>query len=493
MALLGVTTMISVPRTTDRTGPLFGSGATLVAAVIDAAALTSRAYLALETDAGELVHGSGPRPAGALARTAITAPDGTVLHLEGDLPAERLDTVAALLRQAVETHFELTAARDDLGRSRRELSILFEFSQAVCRVGSVEDVVERFLHDVVRVLDAREGTFLGLDEAAAELSVVCHHGSSDRTVRDFRLPVGQGIAGRVAEDGQPRLVNDTSRDPDYIDGVNPVASIICAPIRVAGRVVGVVSVNDRRGGALFEPAHLHLLSSLVQLGEVGLENARLYEQVRGLLFAVVDGLIKLVEERSPHTAGHSRRVARLSFALGRQLHVAEREREKLYLAALVHDLGVPPPEKAGPDAPSPWSDTPDFDGVADLVHDLPEAAAFAASGRLGLALPGLTDHRERWDGAGRPKGLAGREISLEGRIIAVAHAFDAATHAPLPKDRLSPPLALEELRARAGAAYDPDVVAAFVAVYASARLAGWVPPTEEDRPWQSAVEEPSGR
>ncbi len=390
------------------------------------------------------------------------------------------------MRHAIDAHFELTEARNDLGRSRKELSLLFEFSQAVCRVTSVEDVVERFLHDVVSVLDAEEGTFLGVDQELRELSVICHHGSSPETVADFRLTIGEGIAGKVAADGLPRIVNDTSKNPDYVAGINPIQNIICVPLRADGRVIGVVSVNDRRGGEPFEPSHLRLLSSLAKLGEVGLENARLYEQIRGLIFALVDGLIKLTEERSPHTAGHARRVARLCYSLGRQLGMTDRERERLYLAGLIHDLGVEPVETSSPDAPAPWSDRPDFDSTASLLDELPEAAIFAASGRLGEALPGLPDHLEHWDGGGRPAGLTGSAISVQGRIIAIAHAFDAATHAPHPKDRLSPPLALEELQARAGKTFDPDIIDAFTIVYRTARLGGWVPPTSEDQPWRSA-------
>lgn len=453
----------------------------LVSAVIDAAARASGCYLGLHDAVGP-VHTAGTRPEGLVRSTSIETASGTTLTLEGDLDAERLQAVATLVREAAATHLQLTEARTDLGRSRKELSLLFEFSQSVCRVTTVEQVVERFLVDVVNVLDAEEGTLLALDEKTQELNILCHHGSTPETVASFRLPLGQGIAGMVALDGRPRLVNDTTRDPDYVAGTNPVRNIICVPIRIGGAVAGVVSVNDRRNGEPFEPSHLRLLSSLAQLGEIGLENARLYSQIRGLLFEAVDGLVCMMEARAPHTVGHSRRVARLSYSLGRRLAMSPTDLERLYLAALIHDLGTTPAQPAQPDAP--WSGRLEVDTI-DQPDGLRPPGVLRVKGRLAELLPGLEDHKEHHDGTGQPRGLAGDAISLQGRIIAVAHAFDAATHAPRWQRSSKPAQALETIRAQAGSLLHPAVVEKFVEVYDLLRLENWVPP-EGDEPWNSS-------
>lgn len=454
----------------------------LVAAVIDAAARASGCYLGLRDAMGPL-HVAGARPEGLVRSTSFETAGGTTLTLEGDLDPERLQAVAALVREAVATHLQLTEARTDLGRSRQELSLLCEFSQSVCRVSTVEQVVERFLVDVVNVLDAEEGTLLALDEKTRELTILCHHGSTPETVANFRLPLGQGIAGMVALDGRPRLVNDTRRDPDYVAGTNPIRNVICVPIRIGGTVAGVVSVNDRRNGEPFEPSHLRLLSSLAQLGEIGLENARLYSQIRGLLFEAVDGLVCMMEARAPHTVGHSRRVARLAYSLGRRLDMSPTDLERLYLAALIHDLGAAPPQPTQPDAP--WSGRLEVDTI-DQPDGLRPPGVLRVKGRLAELLPGLEDHKEHHDGTGRPRGLAGDEISLQGRVIAVAHAFDASTHTPQWQKSSTPAQALEAIRAQAGTRLDPEVVARFVEVYDLLRLEAWVPPDGDDVPWNSS-------
>ena len=456
----------------------------MLAAVIESVARAGRCYLRLSTREGMTIHSAGERrPIGGLRTIDLPAGDGSVLTLEGNLDPEPLDAVGRLLAQTVATHGELTAARDDLGRSREELSLLLDFSHAVCRVTTVQEMVNRFLADAVTVLKAREGTFLAVDRDRDELYVLCHHGSTPTTVKRFRLKLGQGIAGKVALTGTPRIVNDAPADPDYIEGINPIRNLIAEPMKEGNKVVGVVCVNDRKDGRPFEARHLRLLSSLTRLGQIGLENAQLYEQVRGLLFEAVDGLVALMEAGDPQTVGHSRRVARLAYSLGRQLLLPVPDLERLYLAALIHDLGATPPPPAWPEVE--WS-LPDFERPTEEGGPRAHAGLLQSAGRLREALPGLTDHREHWDGTGHPARLAGDEISLQGRIVAVAHAFDVVTSGPdFRKDRM-PSEALEELRSQSGTRFDPRVVTAFEHVYKVLRLDAWIPPDEEDTTWSSA-------
>ena len=71
---------------------------------------------------------------------------------------------------------------------------------------------------------------------------------------------------------------------------------------------------------------------------------------------------------------------------------------------------------------------------------------------------------ERWDGAGYPDGLAGEEIPLGARVVAVCDAFDAMTTNRPYRHRIGEPAALAELRRCAGTQFDPRVVEAFVRV-----------------------------
>jgi HD-GYP domain-containing protein (c-di-GMP phosphodiesterase class II) len=81
------------------------------------------------------------------------------------------------------------------------------------------------------------------------------------------------------------------------------------------------------------------------------------------------------------------------------------------------------------------------------------------------AVPGIRHHHERWDGRGYPDGLAGNDIPLAARIIAVADAYDAMTSNRTYRQALSREQALKRIIAGAGSKYDPQVVNAFQAAW----------------------------
>jgi HD-GYP domain-containing protein (c-di-GMP phosphodiesterase class II) len=90
------------------------------------------------------------------------------------------------------------------------------------------------------------------------------------------------------------------------------------------------------------------------------------------------------------------------------------------------------------------------------------------------ALPYLFYHHERWDGAGYPCGLKGKEIPIEGRVLAVADAFDAMTSARHYRRQFTVERALEEIRRYAGSQFDPHVAHVFLDVW-SAGVLGELP------------------
>jgi diguanylate cyclase (GGDEF)-like protein len=169
-------------------------------------------------------------------------------------------------------------------------------------------------------------------------------------------------------------------------------------------------------------------------------------------------LAETLDLRSAGRAAHSRVVADHAQAIAEQLGLEPERVERVRLAALLRDIG-----KVGlPDA------LLNALGAGDPV----EAAELRRHPELGsriLAGAGLDDlatwilaHHERVDGLGYPAGLAGDEIPLESRILAVASAFAAQTTDRPGWPAASPEQAAERLRDEAGTRFDPEVVEAFL-------------------------------
>jgi len=165
--------------------------------------------------------------------------------------------------------------------------------------------------------------------------------------------------------------------------------------------------------------------------------------------------------RDVETGGHTQRVTRLALRLGREFALTELERTALKYGALLHDLG-----KIG---------TPDAILKKTGRHTDEERAVMRqhVSGGVqmlrALKFPReiwqlVAQHHERWDGAGYPAGLRGAEIDLTARIFAVADTLDAMTSNRCYRRSLGYSRARQEISECSGTQFDPQVVAAFLAI-----------------------------
>ena len=181
-----------------------------------------------------------------------------------------------------------------------------------------------------------------------------------------------------------------------------------------------------------------------------------------------DVLLRALAERNPDLRSHLGGVADLAEATALLLQLGHDEVELVRHAAELHDVGkVAVPDailtKPGPLVEEEWAFIRRHTIIGERIISAAPALTRVAE---------LVRHsHERWDGAGYPDALAGAEIPLGARIVAVADAFDAMT-SPRPYSRgRSPEAALEELQRCAGTQFDPEVVAAFAVAWRDHALA----------------------
>jgi putative nucleotidyltransferase with HDIG domain len=196
---------------------------------------------------------------------------------------------------------------------------------------------------------------------------------------------------------------------------------------------------------------------------VALSNAGLVSQLRQLHWGTLKALAQAIDAKSPWTAGHSERVTNMAIKIGRELGVTGSEIDVLHAGGLLHDIG-----KIG--IPGSLLDKPGkineeerrqiqehvLIGVR-ILKPIPGFAKF---------LPIVQEHHEWFNGNGYPYGIAGEQISLHGRIFAVADVYDALIsdrpyRKGLPLDQVK-----SMIRDASGTQFDPRAVDAFFRVLA---------------------------
>ncbi len=172
----------------------------------------------------------------------------------------------------------------------------------------------------------------------------------------------------------------------------------------------------------------------------------------------MNALARAIEAKDPHTLGHSERVTDYALRLGQALDLTAEELETLRFAATLHDIG-----KIGLADRSLTRGHLDMsEAVLVRMHPLIGIAILQPVEFLAPALPAVRHHHERWDGKGYPDGLAGEEIALPARILAVANLYDNLRTDSPGRPGLSAAEAAKVLRDVAGTEIDPRLTEAFL-------------------------------
>jgi len=185
-----------------------------------------------------------------------------------------------------------------------------------------------------------------------------------------------------------------------------------------------------------------------------------HEKLKKSFFTSIRVFANLMELREGSMAGHSRRVADLAHKLAVRLGMGESEAQEVMIAALLHDIG----QIGLPDSllHKPFSKLTGEERVIVVKHPLVGQTALMALEQLNGAAKLIRWHHERFDGMGFPDGLAGQDIPLGARVLAVVNDYDSAQLGHLMNRRLNAQDALVFIKEGSMKRYDPEVVNAFL-------------------------------
>ncbi|NNN19395.1 MAG: HD domain-containing protein [Acidimicrobiaceae bacterium] len=311
------------------------------------------------------------------------------------------------------------------------------------------------------------------DDEEGSVKVVCSAGDTDYLHEGMvswleSRERGRGPVGIAFRTRSTQVENDLagqSRNNPWRERAAQfgLASLIAVPFPAAG-AKAVLVIYDRHIHA-FDESTVDELEKIADGAKFGVDHIRSVNQLQSALDGTLAALAGMTETRDPYTAGHQVSVGSMAEAIAMRLGLASDFVKTIRQSGEVHDIGKI-------SIPAEILTRPGRLGFleSEIIKGHPRAGYDILS-KASLPWP-IADvalqHHERMDGSGYPDGLSGNEICLPARIIAVADVFEAMTqHRPY-RPALGSDRALSEISAGSGTLYDPQVVAAFMAVMESA-------------------------
>jgi response regulator RpfG family c-di-GMP phosphodiesterase len=382
---------------------------------------------------------------------------------------------------------EITHVNDELRTFNHELEQrvterttqirrLYQFVNELNGLESVEEIARAVVVTTADLLAAQRVILLLPDETREYLAVAHAVGIEAASGAELRIPVRSALAAGT-DDARPVIVvdGDAARVYSQHYGEALFAHPPTVMVRLVARqqTVGLLNVAQRNGPAFFDEDSLALLKAISESAATAIQNNLRLRERNEARDVVILALAKAAEHRDPETGTHLERVQTYCRLLCETLahqpkYTATIDRD--FIDAIVrssplHDIGkIGIPDrillKPGKLTPEEYEVMKTHTRIgAKTIRALLRPGLQQSFLRMGLDI--AEAHHEKYDGSGYPNGLAGEEIPLSARILALADVYDALTSKRVYKPAFSHEQAAEIIYKENGKHFAPDVVQAF--------------------------------
>ena len=304
-----------------------------------------------------------------------------------------------------------------------------------------------------------------MQESAVGLMVRAHPESEDPPALCWlRSPLRSGVLCRAAETGKSVHV-DNIADSTLVHNDERAlwqeGRLLVVPIPAQGHAIGMAVLHRAAKAEDFSARDIKDVTELAKIMGPAIMTAKIHHHQRCQIYSALESIAEAVENRDPYLKGHSQRVLAYAQQIAPAIDLTQPQIGALQISARLHDLGrIVIPEFV---VNHPGSLSPE---QHDIVRHHAEAGAnfLKALDFFGEVADIVRAHHESYDGTGYPDMLAGEEIPVVSRLLAIADAFDAMTSPRPYRAVMSTDDALEQIRKLAGQQFDPTMAEAFLAI-----------------------------
>ncbi|MBF0345182.1 MAG: HD domain-containing protein [Nitrospirae bacterium] len=342
-----------------------------------------------------------------------------------------------------------------------KLDLLLRLGREISRENDLGRLLEKFGDFSRDIVEAERCSIFICDEKRNELWTVFSHG-----VAEIRLSVNLGVAGYAANTKEIQIVTDAYNDFRFARDTDRKLSYITSTILAVplfdkkDKVIGVIEAINKKTG-LFTNLDAELLLLLSQYVGTTLENVSLYNRLRDTNTKLIYKLSTAAEFKDEETSEHTKRVAYYTTILAEGYGLSRDDVDSVKLVSPLHDagkIGIPDNILRKPGRLT----SQEFDIIKthsiigfNILNDEDNEI-------LQLAAIIARDHHEKWDGTGYPNEAKEDNISIHGRMVAVADVFDALTTKRPYKEPWSIEKAIDYLISEKGKHFEPYLIDIFV-------------------------------
>jgi putative two-component system response regulator len=181
-------------------------------------------------------------------------------------------------------------------------------------------------------------------------------------------------------------------------------------------------------------------------------------EIKKLFLGAIEALVSALEAKDRYTGGHSRRVTEIALALGNELGLSTKDMEDLRWGSLLHDVGKIAIDQLIQNKPGKLT-REEYEHIMTHTHVGAQIVKPVVNEKISEM---IEHHHDHYDGGGLHQVIAGNDIPLGARIIAIADAFDAMTSDRPYRSAMSIAEAIDEIKRYAGTQFDPNIVTALL-------------------------------
>ncbi len=178
---------------------------------------------------------------------------------------------------------DLKESNDKLKRHVNELNALYEAGTSIGSAANSTELLKKIVEIAAKVTEAKVGSVMLLDDAGEFLKIEAAIGLADEIIATTKLPLGSSIAGLVAQQGAPLIIDDVENDEKF-RRMNKerygAASLLCVPLRIQNKVLGVINMANKKDGGIFTADDLRLLTTFAGQVAVTVDDANQFEKNR---------------------------------------------------------------------------------------------------------------------------------------------------------------------------------------------------------------------